>query len=76
VLDTPEGGGLRMASEPVTVEALVARVASDPRFETREARCGMLSRMIERSWRLDQADWPRLADGLCADLSREELTAR
>jgi hypothetical protein len=76
VLDTPQGGGLRMASDTVSVEDLVARVQDDPRFETREARCAMLARLVERSWRLGEDVWGQLADGLCADLSLASLAAR
>jgi hypothetical protein len=42
VLDTPEGGGLRMASETLTVERAVAGLLADPRFVEARRRCAVL----------------------------------
>lgn len=47
ILDTPAGGGLRMSSEVVTAETLIAQVESDPRLGSGEARCGTY-REVER----------------------------
>jgi para-nitrobenzyl esterase len=39
IFDTEAGGGLRMSSEFVTNEQLVARLATDERFESERDRC-------------------------------------
>jgi para-nitrobenzyl esterase len=39
ILDTEGGGGLRMGSEPVTVEGVLAAVEADPRLTTQRDRC-------------------------------------
>lgn len=49
VLDTAEGGGIRLATETETPESVVARVSTDPRFDTPEKRCQMLAVLAERS---------------------------
>ncbi|HYB13310.1 MAG TPA: carboxylesterase family protein [Myxococcota bacterium] len=48
VLDTPEGGGIRMASEIETPEGVVASVDSDPRLATPGDRCEVLG--VLASW--------------------------
>jgi para-nitrobenzyl esterase len=47
VLDTDADGGLRMSSEVVTAEALVAQVESDPHLGSGEVRCEVY-RDVER----------------------------
>jgi para-nitrobenzyl esterase len=42
LLDTPEGGGIRMGSEPLTREGVVAAVAADPRLAAPRDRCRVL----------------------------------
>jgi len=42
VLDTPEGGGIRMAGETFTMEKVVAQVLEDPRLSRTRDRCGVL----------------------------------
>jgi len=39
ILDTEDGGGTRMGSEPVTVESVVAAVDADPRLASQKERC-------------------------------------
>jgi para-nitrobenzyl esterase len=39
ILDTEAGGGVRMGSEPVTVESVLASVDADPRLTTQRERC-------------------------------------
>ena len=42
VLDTPAGGGIRMASDYVTKERVVAQIEADPRLATPAAKCERL----------------------------------
>jgi len=39
ILDTEAGGGLRMGSEPVSIESVLAAVDADPRLATQRDRC-------------------------------------
>jgi para-nitrobenzyl esterase len=39
ILDTEAGGGLRMGSDPVTVESVLASVEADPRLANQRDRC-------------------------------------
>ncbi len=39
ILDTEAGGGVRMGSEPVTIESVLASVDADPRLKTQRDRC-------------------------------------
>lgn len=50
VLDTEAGGGVRMSSERVTAESVIARVEAEPRLGSGEARCRVY-REVERSLR-------------------------
>jgi para-nitrobenzyl esterase len=67
VLDTPEGGGIRMAAETWSLEKIVARVLDDPRLADRRARCGVL-RELARDY-LAPADYAAAGGGTCADLA-------
>ena len=45
VLDTPDGGGIRMTPIEETMPAIVSAVESDPRAATPEARCAVFGEM-------------------------------
>jgi para-nitrobenzyl esterase len=47
VLDTPAGGGLRLASRTYTVEGVIADLLADPRFATARDRCAVLRNLTE-----------------------------
>jgi len=49
VLDTPGGGGIRMAGGLDSTEALLADLAKDPRLPTAEARCRVRQQLV--GWR-------------------------
>jgi hypothetical protein len=75
VLDTPEGGGLRMVSETLTVESAVVGLLADPRFAEARQRCAVLVewRCVTReqyaavgacrSYAYDAYRWPDVASG-------------
>jgi len=50
VLDTGRDGGIRMGSEPVTMEGVVAGVASDPRLRDARERCYVLREVASWGW--------------------------
>ena len=66
VLDTPEGGGVRMASETWTMEKVVAEVLADPRLPEARDRCGVLH-ALARWDDLPRTDYATAGGGLCRD---------
>jgi para-nitrobenzyl esterase len=66
VLDTPAGGGIRMASETYTMERVVADVVADPRFEDARERCSVLH-ALTRWDDLSPGDYAAAGGGLCRD---------
>jgi len=70
VFDTAEGGGVRMSSESVTRQALLARALAEPRFGSARERCGFLRELIPRS--LSAAEYASLGGGACAAWPLEE----
>ena len=54
ILDSEADGGLRMGSEPVTVEAVVASVASDPRLGSERERCWVYHELAVRGRGFDR----------------------
>ncbi|HEY8493152.1 MAG TPA: carboxylesterase family protein [Myxococcota bacterium] len=65
VLDTPAGGGPRMASETWTIERVVSEVLADPRLAEPRARCGVL-RALALWGNLPREEYARVGDGVCA----------
>jgi len=71
VLDTEQGGGMRMARDAVTNEALLAELTADPRLADTELRCAVLARLLDWSQSLDESHYaaggcnglPKLASG-------------
>jgi para-nitrobenzyl esterase len=70
VLDTEEGGGVRMSSDSVTRQALLARVLAEPRFGGPRERCAFLREMIPRS--LSATEYASVGSGTCAAFPLEE----
>ena len=66
ILDTPADGGLRMSSESVTREGVLARIAEDPRFEDLEERCAVYRSFVERGDSLSRTEYAGLMGGGCA----------
>ena len=72
LLDTQQGGGLRMSSETVNASGLLARAASDPRIETTSARCEIVRGMAEWSGAVTREDYERGERVSCADYPWDE----
>jgi para-nitrobenzyl esterase len=47
VLDTPEGGGVRMEGKTDSLAAIVAEIQSDPRLATEQARCATIAAVAD-----------------------------
>jgi para-nitrobenzyl esterase len=65
ILDSPADGGLRMASEPVSVADVLAAVEADPRLASARDRCWVYRELAARSRGYERRDYERLA--ACAD---------
>ena len=50
ILDTADGGGVRMGSKPVTVASVVADVARDERLRDSRERCGVYRELAAWAW--------------------------
>jgi para-nitrobenzyl esterase len=50
ILDTDDGGGVRMGSEPVTMETVVANVIADERLDDDRERCHVLREVADWGW--------------------------
>jgi para-nitrobenzyl esterase len=68
VLDTPEGGGIRMSPETVSVEGLIARIEADANFEDARERCELLASLVERTPQFTRERYARIASCASADL--------
>jgi para-nitrobenzyl esterase len=70
LLDTPAGGGIRMASETWTMEKVVADVLADPRLADARARCGVLYALVR--WEdLSRIEYASAGGGACRDYAFE-----
>jgi para-nitrobenzyl esterase len=68
VLDTPAGGGVRMAGESEGLEEIAAAILADPSFADDAARCRALARLDEwTSERAAAVSYARAGDGRCAE---------
>ena len=68
VLDTPAGGGVRMARESERLPDIAAAILADPSFRDEAERCRALARLGE--WTLDQPpheDYASSANGVCSE---------
>ena len=59
VLDTPAGGGVRMANATERLEDVAASILADPSFEDEAERCAALARLGD--WAREQSVETRLA---------------
>jgi para-nitrobenzyl esterase len=71
ILDTDAGGGVRMGSEPVTVESVLASVSSDPRLAAPRARCWALHELAAWSRGFTRAGYDARPE--CADFPFDEF---
>jgi para-nitrobenzyl esterase len=67
ILDTEAGGGLRMGSEPVTVESVLASVESDPRLTSQRDRCRVYRELAAWGGGFGREDYPAAGREGCAE---------
>ena len=66
ILDTEAGGGVRMGSEPVTVESVLASVDADPRLATQRDRCFVYRELARWGGAWGQQQYPTAGREGCA----------
>ena len=66
LLDSVNGGGMRMASEAVTVDAVVAKLASDTRFISTQERCAVMRSLVQFGDAFTDADYTAFSGGACS----------
>jgi para-nitrobenzyl esterase len=69
MLDSPRGGGLRMATEGVTKAKVLEKLAHDDRFSSTAARCEFLGKLVNYATaggRITPRDYDHFAGGACA----------
>jgi para-nitrobenzyl esterase len=57
VLDTPDGGGVRMSREVQTNAALLAELRTDPRLADTKKRCALLATLVQWSPAFGESDY-------------------
>jgi len=67
LLDTEEGGGLRMSSDNVTRAGVIRSVAEDSRFESWEERCEVYRGFVEWGNRISPEEYAQVSDGACRE---------
>ena len=71
ILDTDAGGGVRMGSEPVTVESVLASLGSDARLAGPRGRCWALHELASWSRGFTRKGYEARAE--CADFPFDEF---
>jgi para-nitrobenzyl esterase len=67
ILDTEAGGGLRMGSDPVTVESVLASVEADPRLANQRDRCRVYHELAAWGGGFGPKDYPTAGREGCAE---------
>jgi para-nitrobenzyl esterase len=67
ILDTSAGGGIRMGSEPVTRESVIAAVDADPRLTTQKERCRVFYSLAEWGRGLPKEQYATAGKQGCAE---------
>ena len=73
ILDTEAGGGLRMGSEPVTVESVLASVDADPRLTSQRDRCLVYRELARWGGGFGREEYPTAGREGCAEYPFDDL---
>jgi para-nitrobenzyl esterase len=74
VLDTPAGGGVRVSSDGVTREAVIAAVDADPRLPTQRDKCRVFRALARWSRGLTPAQYATAGAHGCAEYPFDEAS--
>jgi len=72
VFDSESGGGLKLSSEALTRDAVVAALATDGRFESAAERCEVYGQLVAFARALSKAEYREVLDGACAEVPLPE----
>jgi len=72
LLDTSDGGGVRMADVLETREQILADIEQDPRLPERWQRCAVYRDLVNFSRGFDKQQYWQIADGACAAFPLDE----
>ncbi len=75
VLDTPAGGGIRLSSESVTRDSIVASVESDARLADWERKCAVLANLVRFGRGVSPARYASVGNGACGAFPLDEAVA-
>jgi len=67
ILDTAQGGGVRMSNEAVTAASVLAAVDTDPRLPTQREKCMIFRELAAWSRGFTKEDYPRAGRLGCAE---------
>jgi para-nitrobenzyl esterase len=73
ILDTEAGGGLRMGSDPVTVESVLASVEADPRLANQRDRCRVYHELAAWGGGFGPKDYPTAGRQGCAEYPYDQF---
>ncbi len=73
VFDTEADGGIRMTSDGVTIESVLAAVDEDPRLATQRERCWVYRELATRSRDFGPAEYPNAGREGCVEFPFEEF---
>ena len=73
LLDTVDGGGIRMSPEHVTFESLVARIEGDATLSSQKEKCRFYVKMFHGRFEWDADVYERLAGEGCGRYNPDEL---
>ena len=65
IFDTEAGGGLRLASDEIDRDFVLARAASDPRLLDAEERCSVFKNFVQWSKALSMEEYAMRGEGEC-----------
>ena len=71
VLDTPDGGGLRMIGDVLTRGAVIAAIDADPRLPTQRDKCMTYRNLAAWSRGFTRKDYPTAGTTGCAEFPYE-----
>jgi para-nitrobenzyl esterase len=75
VLDTPQDQGIRMISDKVTRDRVVAGIAADPDIPSQRDRCALYVATFRWGGEFDHAEYENLGEAGCAEFDPDTLAS-
>jgi para-nitrobenzyl esterase len=67
LLDTAEGGGMRMSADTVDTQTLLAQIADDDRFASQRERCDLYYQLARWGDALSEEEYATVGNAACRD---------